>query len=381
MNLEHVSVESHKGRHQHCPPPVNQSTTFPYKDIEASCQLRSTRADIDQILTKLSHKGLFAKEHVKAYLYDLHRRNCRPSTIRTNSCSIILFLAFLKDLGKDQLEMITREDISAFIEGEQDRALKPNTVNTRLRALYAFFNFLIQRDVLHPDLLKRKMRIRLPDALPRAIDPEDIKQLLAVLKKPRDRALILMLLRTGMRIGELLATRMDDVLLGERKILIFEAEKNRVGRVVYLSDDALEALGAWLRMRETNKAFLFYSQAKQTMSYTTARSMFFRYLLKARLTHKGYSLHCLRHTFATELLNAGMRLECLQVLLGHQSLQMTRRYARLSDRTRQEEYFRAMAVIEREHNDGHHPLDHRLQALLEAEELLGPHGEELPEHP
>ena len=117
------------------------------------------------------------------------------------------------------------------------------------------------------------------------------------------------------------------------------------------------------------------------MSYTTARSMFFHYLLSAGLFHKGYSLHCLRHTFATELLNAGMRLECLQVLLGHSSLQMTRRYARLSDTTRKEEYFRAMARIERGNNDADRELDGELQALFEAKELLGAHREELPEQP
>ena len=68
---------------------------------------------------------------------------------------------------------------------------------------------------------------------------------------------------------------------------------------------------------------------------------------KAGLEHKGYTLHSLRHTFATELLNAGMRLECLQVLLGHHNIEETRRYARLSDRTREEEYFRAMDKIEK----------------------------------
>jgi integrase/recombinase XerD len=56
-------------------------------------------------------------------------------------------------------------------------------------------------------------------------------------------------------------------------------------------------------------------------------------------------LHCLRHTFATDLLNARMPLECLRVLLGHTSLEVTRRYARLSDKTREEEYFRAMERI------------------------------------
>ncbi len=72
----------------------------------------------------------------------------------------------------------------------------------------------------------------------------------------------------------------------------------------------------------------------------------------------GYTIHCLRHTFASELLNAGMRLECLQPLLGHASLEVTRRYARLTDRTREEEYFRAMAIIEKGVTGGHYRFDH-----------------------
>jgi site-specific recombinase XerD len=77
-----------------------------------------------------------------------------------------------------------------------------------------------------------------------------------------------------------------------------------------------------------------------------------KYLKRAGLEQKGYTGHCLRHTFASELLNAGMRLECLQQLLGHQDIEVTRRYARLTDTTREEEYFRAMAIIEKGGIDG-----------------------------
>ena len=94
--------------------------------------------------------------------------------------------------------------------------------------------------------------------------------------------------------------------------------------------------------------------------------MFEKIVQKADLTHKGYTLHALRHTFATELLNAGMRLECLQPLLGHSSLDVTRRYARLTDKTREAEYFRAMAIIERGNTDGHDRRDCSLPAFLEA---------------
>jgi site-specific recombinase XerD len=105
------------------------------------------------------------------------------------------------------------------------------------------------------------------------------------------------------------------------------------------------------------------------MSYSTARSRFEKYIVKAGLTHKGYTLHTLRHTFATELLNAGMRLECLQVLLGHRNIEETRRYARLTDKTREEEYFKAMAIIERGDSRGNDRCDHELEAIFEKAEL------------
>jgi integrase len=81
------------------------------------------------------------------------------------------------------------------------------------------------------------------------MDPLDVKRLLSVTQNVRDRAMILVLLRTGMRIGELLRTRVSDVHLAERKILLWVGEKNRTGRVVYLSEDACEAVRAWIEAR------------------------------------------------------------------------------------------------------------------------------------
>ena len=160
-----------------------------------------------------------------------------------------------------------------------------------------------------------------------------------------------------MRIGELLNTRVSDLDLAERKIAIYEAEKNRVGRVVCISDDAICALEAWLRIRDPNKPIVFYAHGRHTMSYAAARLVFCKYLGRAGLAHKGYTLHCLRHTFASELLNARMRIEYLQPLLGHSNVEITRHYARLTDKTREDEYFRAMAIIERGELDGDYRLD------------------------
>jgi site-specific recombinase XerD len=291
---------------------------------------------------------------------DQYRRNCRPNTIRANGSAIILFLSFLEATGRKHLETLTRDDVGGFIEHEQDRGLSPSTVSTRVRLLYAFFRFLMERDVIHPDVLKRKMHIKVPDALPRAIDPEDIRQLLGVVKNPRDRAMILTLLRTGMRIGELLNTKLKDLNLEDKCIEISEAQKNRVGRVVYLSDDACRALKKWLKLKHPETEYLFYGWGGRALSYAAAWAVFRKYLDKADLLYKGYTLHCLRHTCASELLNAGMHLECLQPLLGHQSIEMTRRYARLTDNTRREQYYKAMAVIERGDMNGYYRFDSQL---------------------
>jgi site-specific recombinase XerD len=260
----------------------------------------------------------------------------------------------------DLLELVSREDLCGFIEHEQDRGLKPSSVSGRVDGVYAFIGFLVNREVLCPELLKRKLRIKVPDSLPRAMDPQDVRKLLSVIRRPRERAIVLVLLRTGMRIGELLSTTVSDVNFSEKRIEIFETQKNRVGRVVYLAEDACGTLAHWLQVRRWQTALIFSGYGGRPLSYEVARSNFKRLLVQADLAHKGYTLHCLRHTFASELLNAGMRLECLQPLLGHSQIEMTRRYARLTDVTRKEEYFRAMAKIEKEGVHGDYRCDYQL---------------------
>ena len=240
---------------------------------------------------------------------------------------------------------MSSNDLEAFVEHEQDRGLKVTTVRTRLNNLWAFLRFLIDQDIIDGRILKRKIKLRVPEFLPRAIAPDDIRKILGAIKESRDRALILVLLRTGMRIGEVLGLKMRDLDVQERKIHIYEGEKNCLGRVVYLSDDALMALKLWLGKRDKTKEYLFHG-LRSSLCYTSARNIFTQYLREAGLQDKGYTMHSLRHTFASELLNAGMRLECLQVLMGHRDIEMTRRYARLTDKSREEEYFRAMEIIE-----------------------------------
>jgi integrase/recombinase XerD len=301
---------------------------------------------IDRILQKISKMELPEREHFESYMRHKWRMNHKPSTLLNSFHAVSSFLTFYRGLGKSQLRDIMRDDIETFIEHEQDRGLKVTTARTRLNSLWAFLRFLIEQDIINEHILKRKIKLKVPDFLPRAIAPGDVRKLLGAIKETRARALILVLLRTGMRIGEVLRLNVRDLDVRERKIHIYEGEKNYLGRVVYLSDDALMALKLWLGRRKPETEYLFPGLKHKHLGYTQARNIFVKYICAAGLQHKGYMIHSLRHTFASELLNAGMRLECLQLLLGHSDIEMTRRYARLTDKSREEEYFRAMAIIE-----------------------------------
>ncbi len=336
----------------HLPPsPCRVSQTAPRQPESREFQ--------DKQISIFRQSDLPGKEHAEQYLSHLYRKNCRPGTIESNQISIKLFLRFIQnEQGLVNLHQVTRQSIEAFVEYEQDRGLKPMTVWGRLLSVHAFLGFLVEGEVIDPDVLRKKIRVKVPEALPKAIDPEDIKIFLKAIRHVRDRAMMLTLLRTGMRIGELLNTRICDINLQEKKVIIHEAQKTGAGRVVYFSGDAKKALAAWFKERDLKKEFVFYGQGRNRLGYTGAQVRFDKYIEAAGLSAKGYTLHCLRHTFASELLNAGMRLECLQQLLGHASLEVTRRYARLTDRTREDEYFRAMAIIEKGVTGGHYRFDH-----------------------
>jgi len=331
---------------------------------------------LHKLLRRLNGVDVPEKERLEAFLRHATRRNRRPKTLHSLYTSIVFFLGAIKDNGKTRLEDITKGDVEAFIEREQDRGIKITTIRTRLANIMSFLRYWMEEGIVSFEVFFRRIRLQMPERLPRAMDPDDVARLLSVIDHTRDRAMILVLLRTGMRIGELLGTKMNDIHLKERRIEIYEGEKNRLGRVVYLSKDAVCALESWFHERVQWQEYVFYGHGRMSkrMCYSTARTRVMLYVQKAGLLNKGYTVHTLRHTFATELLNAGMRLECLQVLLGHRGIEETRRYARLTDKTREEDYFAAMSRIERGDNRSDDRQPHELATILEAPELLAQHG-------
>jgi len=307
---------------------------------------------LERILWQLQQSDLPEKVLVEQYLHHKYRNNCRGATMQSAYTTIRQFLLFLQSEGKTSFSDLTHRDVEAYIEALQNRGLKIATVRLRLITLNAFFRFLIDEKIMDEKVLEKKIRLKLPDILLRAIESEPLNSLISIITKVRDRAMILLLLRTGMRISELLETTLSDIDMKEQKIIIYEAGKTGIGRVVYFSQDARTALELWLQQRDDSQPFLFYNKRRGPLGYAAARSLFMKYVKKAGFEDCGYTLHRLRHSFATGLLNAGMRLEHLQPILGHTSIEVTRRYARLTNKSREDEYFRAMQVIEQEDTNG-----------------------------
>jgi site-specific recombinase XerD len=307
--------------------------TLPYK-----------RRVLDRWTERITASGFPGTDRVADYLHEKYIKNLSFHTIDHSGGTILAFLRFLDSRGSSLLTL-TRRDIGAFVEYEQDKGLKVVSIISHLRAIYAFVAYLVIQEVLPPEIMNPKVRMQEPDALPKAIPDEDIKSLFAVVTRVRDRALLLLLYRTGMRIGELLQVKVDDIILADQTILLYVGSKNYEGREVYYSSDAEQALKDWLRTRDRTKRYLFYGRSDKPLSYVSAWTVMRKALERAGLSEKGYSLHNLRHTFATEMINHGMRVEVLQQILGHHDIEMTMRYARLSNQRIEEDYYRAMRII------------------------------------
>ncbi len=332
------------------------------------------RRVINRAVDKLEKDALPGYEYVIEHLYDKYHRNITIRNIDQTGQILGGFLAFLQESEVSGLETIRRKDIANYIDHEQERGLKINSVRNHLQTVYAFLHYLVDNEILPLEIIYRRIRVKLPEVLPRAIPTEDLRKILAVITSVRDRALILILLHTGMRIGELLPLKVTDMILSERKILLFIGEKNLHGRVVYYNQEAEEALKKWIAIRDRDSEYLFYGYRRRQLSYGTAWKMMKKAIQQAGLSQKGYSLHSLRHTFATNMLNAGLRLEVLQKLLGHLNIDITLRYAKIADGTKEEEYFKAMAIIEKGADHEYERVNPELQAVFEEKELLGSNG-------
>ncbi len=238
----------------------------------------------------------------------------------------------------EDLTQTTSQDIVAFMTAAQASGLAPSTINTKLGLLSAFFEHLRDEGQMTQQPVRRRHRLLTPTVLPKPMPDADLAAFFQVIDAVRDRLIFLFMLRCGLRVSEVCALTWDAIDLEAGTVRINRG-KGQVDRIVYLSPDVEQALAVW-RAHHTPGLYLFPSPKRRSH----INGLMNQYLAAAGLT-RHYSPHCLRHTFATHLLNAGVSLEILKELQGHHSIQLTLRYAQLYDMTKKHQYEQAMAQI------------------------------------
>jgi site-specific recombinase XerD len=231
-------------------------------------------------------------------------------------------------------------------------ALSANTHRQRLRTLRAFFERIIEWDwpdapprnpVLGGDIPKK------PEPLPKFLDDRDAARLMAAARACpdlRDRLVVELLARTGMRAGELADLDADAVVrIGEAYWLRIPLGKLRNDRYVPLHPQLVKLLAAW------TAANLEHIRRHKRLA-ADHRGPLDRHVI-CRIVRRvgrraGVSAHPhqLRHTLATQAINRGMRLEAIAALLGHRSMEMTLIYARIANRVVADEYAAVSAKID-----------------------------------
>jgi integrase/recombinase XerD len=244
------------------------------------------------------------------------------------------------------------DDIKGFFAWLRDRPngndpqkkLSPKTIYNAFVALKSFYRWLSDEEGV-PNPMDRICTPRVPEPVINPLSEEQVKAVLKACErdKPtqrgdqrpfsrlrptriRDRAIVIVLLDTGLRASELCRLRVEDIDLGTGRALVREGKGGK-GRVVYLGTRALSALVRNIKGKREGAAFTTTGDSE--LDRGQLRHLISR--LGERAGIESLHPHRFRHTFATEFLRNGGGLLPLQRILGHSSLEMVRRYARIVD--------------------------------------------------
>jgi len=291
----------------------------------------------------------------------LRQRNWRPGHLDKQLWSFWnshthLFRWLLERYPIGQIADIKRQSILDYFDDYLAKGYAISTINKHLRCFQAVLHYLQEQGQLVPQVLLRLPGLKEPDCLPRFLTDEQIcrvrAELEARVEQARtpvqqrdallDRAAFYLMWQAGLRLAEVEALAVTDVDLGGRNLMVRDG-KGRADRMVYLTDRAVSSLQAYLARRGmggSDHIFLY--------RHRSVRKDLFQARLKATGQRVGVKVspHRLRHTYATQLLNAGCPVTSIQKLMGHRHLSTTMIYARVHDRTVADDYYVAMKWIE-----------------------------------
>jgi len=273
----------------------------------------------------------------------IKRRNYSPHTVKYYLNVIRQFVLWLNV----PLEHAGVENIEDFIDYLHQKRLQPASINLYLAIIRVFYNYLKYEEkinLINP--VKPNSRLRVPKPLPRALREDQVDQFFAAIKTKRDWAMFRLMLRCGLRVEEVASLSLGDIDLKQKRIMVVEGKGGK-DRVVYISDDAVDALMAYLKLRShrrVKKVFLV-EKGDYKGQPISVRGIQKRMEYYARKTGLKISCHHLRHTMATQLLNADAQVESIQDLLGHNWITTTERYCNVSNVKVKRDYFNAMEKI------------------------------------
>jgi site-specific recombinase XerD len=274
----------------------------------------------------------------------LRRKAPHASTPKHYGNDLELFFAWLHKLPDE----VRVADVDSYIEYSQLEGYALTTINRRLAALRSFYHFLIietETTLKNPVIPKRHF-IRIGQHLPRDIQDPIVEKLFSVIAGPRDRAMFLLMLRCGLRVGEVRNLSLSDLYLdpafGSLPRLWLHGKGGRQ-RVVYLSNQTLAALRVWLDIRPVTKDnAVFLNRFGRRLTVTGIQTRLMKYCQQAGTW---VTCHQLRHTFGRHMVEARTPVTTIQKLLGHACLQTTELYLHISDSQVQEDYETAIQEV------------------------------------
>ena len=252
------------------------------------------------------------------FIDDLRLKNFSDDTIKVYVHAVKKFALFL---GRSPDES-TAEDVRAFMIHQLDRGLSRSYCVILRNALRHLFVDTLGRT----DELKAVPRPKREQRLPVVLSRQEVQRLFAVVENIKHRALFMVAYDAGLRLSEVLNLRIEDIDSQRMVIRICQGKKDRYGR---LSKGLLKLLREYWRVCRP-ESFLFPGACLHKRYDVSTPGQILKTLCRKAGISKCVSMHTLRHSFATHLLEAGTNLRVIQQLLGHSNIQTTCLYTHIS---------------------------------------------------